>query len=204
MKNNETEVIIYARIGNVTGLSSADVVESQQQYETKYSNGIPCRIRTIDNRNPVYTLKIRDEKSKLAKAEEYHQHVTQEFLEGFKYAADHWLNKRRLIFHSNNVTMGAVIDGVAKAIVLPSVDYEVDLYYKSDGTLSPWCKIELEVDKLLEHVKEYSNKPVNLKLSVSTLPFEPMDIILMPNATEDQKAFVNNLWEKEFRLPIQK
>lgn len=203
-KNNEREIIIYAKIGSVEGLKLATSSETQQQYETRYENGVPCRIRTVNGKDPIYTYKIKqDDKSGLANNKEYHVAVDKDFFEGFKDSvATHWLNKQRLIFERSNVTMPAEVDGVLKTIQLPSVDYEVDVYFKSDGTMSPWCKIELEIDRLQEAVREYTENKVHIKLNVSGLAFMPQDVILMAIATEEQKAFVNRLWEEEFRLPI--
>lgn len=202
--NNEREVIMYAKIGSPEGLSTATSVESQQQYETQYENGAKCRIRTVNNKDPVYTFKIKNEgESKLADNKEYHVAVDKDFFKGFKDGvASHWLNKRRYIFERTNVTMPAIVNGVLKTVKLPSLDYEVDVYFKSDGTMSPWCKIELEVDRLEEAIRENSDKNINIKLNVSGLAFMPQEVILMATATEEQKAFVKRLWEEEFRLPI--
>jgi hypothetical protein len=207
-KEMETEVIIYAKVGNFEGLHGADEIEEQYQLDGKFENGMRCRVRrtTVNEDNKYYfTFKVPTSNQEGMEANvEYTDEVSQEFFEGFKKVAASAVNKTRFVFHSKNVTLTAKVDGSDRTFVLPSIKYEVDVYRDSNGHYIEWCKIDVEIDNVLDYINKNlpEHKEVNLSVKINHLPFQPGDAIVTQAADEKQQAFIDSLWKTRYNQEV--
>lgn len=205
-KNKETEVAIYARIGDPNGLTQAANSEEHEQVEGFFKKGSKCRVRKITKNNTdtyVFTIKVKDQENNSAASavDEYNAEVDKAFFDGFKLAGgEKFVLKTRYVFNSENVELTFEQEGEKQNIVIPNILYEIDVYKKPDGNVSEWCKIDVEVDNILAYLdKEHPNiKNVKLNIKINHLPFKPEKAILASTQDEEQKAFLGNLWDNEF------
>lgn len=206
----ETEYVVYAKIGNPEGLKSAVSKEHHLQIEAALKSGAKTRVRATTKNNETkyeYTLKIKtknEEGNEFNK--EYNLEVDQTFMLAYKEAADKYVDKIRYKFTSESVIMKAVIDGNLTELSIPNVEYEVDVYKNKEGKYSEWCKIDIEVDNILNFINSHHKNISDIKLviKISHLPFEPRDAILVANATDEQHKFLSNLWDTEFNIFLNK
>lgn len=203
-KSQETEIAVYAKITNPAGLDEAAEVEDQIQIEASFRTGHRIRIRkTIkaDKTSIEQTIKVKNENAGLKGSVEYSIPVTEDYLEGFKLCAEKMLIKRRYVFYSNEVTLSQENENnEVLEHKLPNVKYEVDVYKRPDGEFSQWCKIDVELDSILNYIKSNNLNVGKLRLNVSVkhLPFRPTEPILNQEATPEQHKFMGSLWENEF------
>lgn len=205
-KNMETEIAIFAKIGNAEGLKEASHVEHQEQLEGNYSTQGRCRCRKItigDDVTYEHTIKIPfgDAGAGIKSVKEITEPVSEDFYEQFRKVAEKMLKKTRYVFQSENSTVSA--GGVESH--LPPPKYEVDVFEKPDGTTSDWVKIDVELDAILAFLNAIPNgqKEYNLTVKVSHLPFEPKGSFICGQATPEQKELMDRIWNTEFRqLPI--
>lgn len=204
----ENEIVIYAEIGYMEGLSQSSTMEIHRQYEATLKSGSRCRVRKTTKDDEVsytYTLKNSNaEFSNVSGSTEYNIEVDQSLFEGFKEAADRLTKKRRYTFlHNLKIVVGD------KSITIKNVKYEVDVFFLLDGRAArelsaKWCKIDIEIDAINEYLEENYPDEDELKftISVSDLPFKPKNPIMKSTATEEQKAKINELWEHEFSTQL--
>jgi hypothetical protein len=206
-KANETEVVVYAKIGEFEGLKLADSKEDHIQLEGKFGNGVNCRVRKVTREEGVkffftYKLNHKTVGSAIDSIQEYTVEVDESFFEGFRFVATRELKKTRYNFKSSKVTLTT---DQSKTIDHSNVNYEVDVYTKADGELSDWCKIDVEVDIILDTIEEEhpDSKDIKFTVKVKHLPFKPYESILAMNANDEQKLKLDDIW-KEFVLPVSK
>ena len=223
-QSQETEIIVYCKIKNFDGLQKASKIETHEQLESEFKNGVRCRVRHTAKASVVatevteegsqsnelnadsycFTFKLKTgSKEGFESNKEYSVEVDQDFFEGFRSIAEQRLLKTRYEFASDTITL-TYADGDEKhTIEIPDIKYEVDVYFDKNGVVCEWCKIDIEVDAILDYLAQHHPDLQNIKLNVkiSHLPFEPSDTILTLSATEDQQAFVDSLWKDHFRLP---
>lgn len=205
----ETEVAIYCRVNNPEGLQQCVRSENHHQLEGKFENGVKCRVRMITpggSSTPAryyFTYKLRDEDSNVDASREFTVEVDQEFFEGFKKIASRSLVKTRYVFTSESVTMTLSSSEKKEEVTIPNVEYEVDVYTREDGTVSQWCKIDVEIDPIVDYLtKEHPHLDgMRLNIKVSHLPFQPTDAILPNKADTEQQAQLDEIW-KEFTQTV--
>ena len=73
---------------------------------------------------------------------------------------------------------------------------------KADGSLVPWCKIDIEIDKVMLWVKQKYPELEELKINVSVkqLPFSMVNTFISANATADQKALIDQLYKQDYNV----
>lgn len=210
-KATETEIVVYARIGNPEGLEQCVRWEDHHQLETRFVTGHTCRVRkvTADGKDTyLYTFKVKQDNSDggqlVESVIEQTVEVDADFFESFMKVAERELVKRRYTFSSKNVTLNAKRDdGGPELVEIPNIEYEVDVYTKADGERSEYCKIDIEVDNVIDHInanhKDVGEFKVNVK--VSHLPFQPTDLISSHTDDEDARAQIKQIWD-EFARPL--
>lgn len=205
-ENKESEVVIYAKIGDFQGLDKASKKVRHHQIESEFSNGQRCRVRKIEDDGKetyeyTYKLKINTE-ADMSVNKEFTVEVDKEFFDNFKYVGNKQVIKDRYIFNSENVELVYMDGEDRKTISIPNVMYEVDVYEKEDGSFSEYCKIDVEVDNIINFLnKEYPElKDIKLNIKISHLPFVPENPIL--STDESKKEFLSNLWDNEFNRKI--
>lgn len=218
-RSNETEIIVYCRIQDFDGLQKASKIETHEQLETEFKNGVRCRVRrtskspvvatedsnTVDMHDDSYefTFKLKDQsEGGFESNQEFTVNVDKDFFDGFRQIADHRLLKTRYEFSSDKIYLNYQDGDEKKTMMIPNIKYEIDVYLDKDGQICEWCKIDIEVDAILDHIAKHHPDIDNLKMNVkiSHLPFEPSDGILTLSASEEQKAFVDSLWKDHYRL----
>lgn len=200
----ETEVVVYCKIGDMEALNQCSRKEHHYQIESSFKNGTRCRVRKVSNEGKdeyFFTMKVKtkdEENPSIEANREFTIEIDKDFFEGFKAAAERALDKVRYIFNSKEVTLSFDDNGQTKEVVIPNIEYEVDVYQKEDGTTSEWCKIDIEVDNILNYIHRQHPelKDINLTVKVSHLPFKPSNSILSVTATEEQKKKIDKLWEE--------
>lgn len=195
----ESEVVFYAKIGDMSGFTKADYFEEQVQLETSFKNGVKVRVRqTIRDNKTKYelTYKVKaGESNAVTMMGEYDADVDADFFNGFKTVADHQLVKTRFVFKSTSV----ILTYKGRQLNLPPVKYEVDVYKGADGSYQEWCKIDVEVDELLDYINRTTDiKGFNASFKVSDLAFNPTDVV----QEIDNPDLIKMLWENKFRLPL--
>ena len=197
----ETEAVIYAKINNFEGFKQADYKENQVQLETKFANGTNCRTRHSSNEEKnefKFTFKAKvNSDSGIQVCKEHNIPITEEFFDDFKNIVDRVFYKVRYSFNSKEVELTFENNGEKITATIPNIKYEVDVYLDKDNNPNQWCKIDIEVDSVIDFLD--TNYPeldsIKLHIKVSHLPFEPSDCILMSIATDEQKEFVNQLFK---------
>ena len=206
--NPETEVAIYAKMTNPEGLKEAEHVEHHEQLEGPSVDGGRFRCRkttTGESVTYVLTMKVKVKDSGVAGIDgslEYDLDIDEAFYEAFKHLSTKRLVKTRYVFHGKNTSLNTG-EG-EEAPHLPPVKYEVDVFTKSDGTTSEWVKIDIELDGIIAKLKE-SGKSIDdatLSLKVTHLPFKPTGGFIAKQATPEQKATLDDIWDNHFNLPV--
>ena len=82
--------------------------------------------------------------------------------------------------------------------------YEVDVFFTTDEagnkTYSPWCKIDLEIDPLIQEIEKNHSDIGNFTLLIKAvkLPFVPSDMLLSTDEDVTVKEQIKNLYDKYF------
>jgi len=205
-KSSENEIVVYAKLLSMAGLSTLTPIR-QVQIQGRFIDGTRCRVRkttkVIDGGSKddyEFTFKVKDISKKYDSCIEYNTVVNSDFLEGFIGTAECVVIKDRYIINSTSVTLA--IDG--ESILLPNLAYEIDIFFNEEGIALDWCKIDIEVDALLDHIDlNYADiSQINLRLALTnpSIGLELSDIIVGPNATDDELLIIDNIWES-FNLP---
>lgn len=203
-KAMETEVVMYAHIGDPAGLDQCTSKERHVQVEGTLSTGVRCRVRHVnkggqDSYSFTYKLKTdaAEGGSSVEASIEHTVPVDQPFFHDFVKAAERIILKTRYIFDSQRITMTLNKDEEEPQVIeIPNVQFEVDVFdgQPEDGM---WCKIDLEVDNILNFLK--ANYPqvqkMALTTTVTTLPFKPGNILLSHSADEAVKEKISELWK---------
>lgn len=208
----ESEIVIYAKIGDIRGLEQADEIIQQDQLEARFENGIPCRIRksTVKGQEPTYTFTFKvptvgqqDGQNTLIKeVMEYNTEVDAGFYEGFRLNANRFITKTRYVFNSKNVTFKAKNDDEVVTLNVENVKYEVDVYQDAEGNTVEWCKIDVEIDHIFAMLNSMYKDvdKFNLTISVSHLPFAPQEFFLQ--GSENKQELIDQIWLK-YVIPLE-
>lgn len=205
MTIRETELTFYAKIGNFEGLEQAvsSEVQSQFSYSLPTDEGKPAtrvRVRsTARDGEMVYeeTIKIAvlNPESKTFNCDEHTTIIDEAYFEAWKQAYDcSGVDKLRYVFLSKEVELD---EGDGKIVKLPSIKYEVDVFLDRNGNKSKWCKIDIEIDKLLKCIQEQhaSIKSFDAVVKLSALPFSPEHAFSGKTDKEDEKQAIDHFWK---------
>ena len=203
-KATENEIAVYANIGNAEGFKQALNKTRQTDYVAKFEkDGCKARVRVVeteDSKRLEYTIKVKNpgDEGAVASSTEYTVEVDEAFLEGFKSIAEDPIVKDRYVFETKEVTI-SIGEDEAKTIQVEGIIYEVDVFEKNTSQ----CKIDIEVDKVLEVIKDVSpDAKVNILAKVSHLPFKPTGVFSSFSGSEDKVgAFWDTVKGKEKEEP---
>lgn len=210
-KQDENEITIFAKIGNIEGLKQAVRQEGQIQIEARLGAENHCRVRRTDKAGEVgymYTFKLRNASNSapVASKHEFNLPVDEDFFNGFKQVADKEQNKTRYIFESEKITLSYKENDEDKVLDIPDVIYEVDVFKKADGTICEWCKIDVEIDQVMQFLEHNHPelKNINMTVKITHLPFEPKDSFICSGPDDENHARVAALYEHEFCIDLLK
>ena len=101
--------------------------------------------------------------------------------------------KTRYTFHAKKVSV--TMEG--KEIEIPNIKYEVDIFRTETGERSRWCKIDVEIDSLLDFLdrKGISFDDVEMVVKVTHLPFKPEQCFLHSAGNEQHDQSVKKFWD---------
>lgn len=180
-KAREDEVVFYCRIGDPEQLSKAQSKEAQEQWEIKTKHGrVRVRKSTKPDLEPVYelTFKKKDNVAGVSGGIEQNFVIDETMFESFKVLAEAGMVKDRYNFQVSTITI-QTSEGL-KDIEVPDMMYEVDAFKKIEGGYHEWCKIDLEVNPLIDEIEKNHPEIKDFSLIVKTinLPFKPLDVVL--------------------------
>ena len=207
ISNSETEIVIYGHIVDFTGLDTAKAIEEHYQAEVYGTPTGKIRVRkTINSSITTYEQTIKEKQpiqsdGDIAVSIEFNRVIDPDFFDAFYRIATRRVHKKRYTFEIENVVL-KVDDPNIASIEVPSLIYEVDIFMKADGSLVPWCKIDIEIDKVMLWVKQKYPELEELKINVSVkqLPFSMVNTFISANATADQKALIDQLYKQDYNV----
>lgn len=202
----ETEVVLYAKITNPDGLAAAVHVEHHEQAQIKTAKG-SVRIRKIvvEGKEPVFemTSKIKQKSGSVKSNIESTKRINEDVYNLFMVACENFMSKTRYVF--NVETIRGKKGDLEFEIKAKGMNFEVDVFRNAQGKISNWCKIDLEVDKLKDILKENDINVSDIKLTarIGQLPFKPNNIVIDDGNDEDpnKKELITMLFSKEFLIP---
>ena len=204
MANMEREITIYARVGDPDGLNQADAVEQHEQWEVRLpvigENSAKRRQRvreTISDGVSRFdeTIKIDiDGETAVQSTIEVSTPIEADYFEAWKqHFGERGVLKTRYTFHAKKVSV--TMEG--KEIEIPNIKYEVDIFRTETGERSRWCKIDVEIDSLLDFLdrKGISFDDVEMVVKVTHLPFKPEQCFLHSVGNEQHDQSVKKFWD---------
>lgn len=196
----EHEVTVYAKIGDIEGLQHNDGTEKHVDYVAKFAkDGAKARVRIITIGNETtnqFTLKIKSEDKlhgSIASSKEFTINVDDAFVSAFKEIADEPIVKTRYRFNTKAIPITYQLNGVSKVLMAESAVYEVDIFEGCEDI----CKIDLELDPIIDAIDdgELKNSQLSLAIKVSHLPFKPTEV-LIDDGSEETKSKIDSFWDK--------
>lgn len=202
----EKEVVIYAKVGDAAGLEQALRTVFQEQAQIKTDTGSVRVRKTTEQGKPLLfemTSKLKRSANGVQSMLEETVVITEEVFELFRRAAPAYMVKNRHYYKAEAVT---VIDphGVEKKLPLDDVYYEVDIFYKKDGSTAEWCKIDLEIqnlEPLFESAGIKLTDKKKLRIKLWGLPFRPTAVVVEDDSPDVHKrALIDELYESQFLI----
>ena len=205
----ETEIVLYCKIGKFDGLEECNRQEKHVQLEGSFSTGTKCRVRKVtdDTGKDTYTFTFKlkegatDGGSLVQASVETNIEVDEVFFENFrKGVATREIHKTRYTFDSKKVTFTMKKDdGEPMMVEVPNVQYEVDVFDFEGATREEIrCKIDVEVDVILDFLKQKfpEVKEIKLTMKVSHLPFMPEEVLAGHTEDPEERELIDNAWKK--------
>lgn len=197
----EDEIVVYAKIGDFEGLKQAQSKESHEQWQVSAPFGkIRVRKTTKEGLESTYSMaiKTRDSQTGVNGGSETEMDIDQTTFDSFKTISQKGMIKDRYVFPTSKITLRS--DSGKKNVQVPDLKFEVDVYPDGKGGYHEWCKIDLEINSLMQAVKEIdaSVDTAKLKVSVTDLPFKPADAIESGTDNQEQKDLISQLYDKYF------
>ena len=206
----ETELTFYAKIGNPEGLQEAisEEIQCQHAYFINHGEGkgkTQLRVRSTTKDGVVLyeetvKLPVFNPDVQTFGNQEFTTKIEEDYfnawIAGVRVGG---INKIRYVFLSKDVILDT---GNGEEIKLPEVKYEVDVFLDKDGNKSKWCKIDIEIDHILDLLKE-QHKDVgkfDMTVKLSTLPFRPENTFSAKTENEDELKAIAHFWEV-FTIP---
>lgn len=165
----ELEYVFYGRIGNMAALEQAASKEVQDQWSI---HGVDGQIRVRATDGTKFEMAIKTWQKGVQGKNETELEITQDMFEQFKGMAPQGMPKTRFVFP---------IEGT-------DYKWEVDVPMRADGTLSNYCKIDLEVKAELSELPAF---PEALQLS-------EMILNQFGQRTEEEQATIDRIMKEHF------
>lgn len=207
--NTEHEVVMYAEIGDFSGLDQCIDKEDHEQWEIKPDGGAAkrgrFRVRKTTNKGGIVsytqTIKLTGDHGSVVKAQELEMPITEEVFNAFKLISNKGMIKTRYKFNTKNITVTR--SDTSEVIEVPEMLWEVDVFpagskdFDTKVQYYPWCKIDLEIHSLINKVAELgiNEDDIKLKLNVKDLPFKPTKVL---SSNDENKEFISKLYDEYF------
>lgn len=218
---SEDEIVLYAHIGNFVGLNEAESYEFHEQWEIRpdnkkgrfriratateprpifKENGEVVRSRQIKNFNYELTIKIPNSNDNLTSTEETKATTTAEAFEALKALSSKGMTKERFTFKVSSVSVSDDVNTFEADLY-----WEVDVFPDGKGFYHPWCKIDLEINKLLDKLPKLLNqvdKKYSLTIKPSKLPLGLTNILEGSNKDSVVKEKISALYDEYFLTKV--
>lgn len=200
----ENELVIYAKIGNREGLSQAVGVFHQEQAQIRAPRGrIRVRMERPDDGEWSYVMTTKKGFKKVngvQECDEENKDIDAGAYAMFRSVCDCFQRKTRYIFNIENISISA--PNFTGTLTVPNMKYEVDVFFKADGTQSEWCKIDVEVDALHKALADAGISigalKTDLVVKLSQLPFQPKDAFMEDPNNPKTKELISAIFDNEF------
>lgn len=203
---NEKEITILCKIGNFEGLQQSFDNEHHLQAQICKNDKGMVRIRKTTfvgkrTNTPAIELTTKTQisdggiRSVQEKTEPIDESIFSQLLE----VAEKYMDKTRYLFKME--TLEVSFEDKIYDLSDIGLVYEVDVFKKKDGSVSQWCKIDVEVQGIEEKLKELNLdvEKISFKVVISKLPFEPTDFILVDEEENaDKQELIRELFDNEF------
>jgi hypothetical protein len=209
MAEREVELCFFCEVTDNSGYDQALATEQHTQFEFrppptedgKRRGRVRVR-KTVKNGQTAYTQTIKtpvNPDSKLGEVEETVD-ITESFFNTWVTAfASPGQVKDRYIFMSEKATLK--ING--NAVELAKVKYEVDRFYNQAGKKSQWVKIDIEIQDLIEYLKQNYEDVKNVKfdLDLSNLPLGIKRMVSAVTDDPEERAGIENFFKTFSVMP---
>lgn len=205
---NEKEITILCKVGNFEGLKQAFETEHHLQAQICRNDKGMLRIRKTtpvgkqDNTPAIeLTTKTQISDGGIRSVNEKTTPINEVTFDQLMEIADKYMDKTRYLFKMETlqVTHGEKTYDLSDLNLV----FEIDVFKKADGSVSQWCKIDVEVQGIEEKLKEL-DVPVDemsFKVGISKLPFEPTDFVLVDDEENaDKQELIKQLFDTEFLI----
>lgn len=170
----ELEYVFYGKLSDFTELDKAVSKEEQEQWEIRVKESaeqpVPGCVRVRKLPGEQYILCIKTINKESDAKDEVEMETTKDVFEQIKKLATGGMHKMRYVFEI----------GQGKNV------WEVDVYFKPDGTMHEWCKVELEVKEPIDAVPSL---PVTMTDTIVNQPRQ---------RTDEENALVDKLMAEVF------
>lgn len=199
--HREDELVFYCKITDMDGLKQADSKEHHEQWEIKNSRGrVRVRATSKDGLEPKYelTFKTKSENAGIVGSIEQNNPINKEIFDGFHMLSTRGMIKDRYCFPVKKLQIKN--SAGLQDIVIEGVFYEVDVFFNEDNTYNEYVKIDLELNTILDKLKESHPDLGEFKLNVSLmeLPFKPTEIIIGREPSAEDKEKIDKLYDEVF------
>lgn len=169
----EVELTVYGEMADLSHLEQSVSSQRMEQWNLPESETETCRtrgrIRAIDDRRWILTTKARP-KTSADGCIEVECDISRDMFNSLRDMSDGGYAKTRYYYPIPNT----------------GLQWEVDVFYGTDGSMHPWVKLDLEVP--------------SLDIELPPWPF-PMRRIIVdggPDMDYQDKAIVNRLWSEDW------
>ena len=211
-KQKETELTLYAKVNDFEYFDKVKTYREIIQLQASLGASQNCRCRKemrykdgiaiSETPNYSFTVKANGKKSRnLSIKTEYNFTVDEDFFQYFLETADTRQIKKRYTFKVSDYEFKIVSNGKEKDIVVPYLNFEIDIFEKLNGYRSNWVKIDIELDKAFAYIREnYDNvDDIVMSVKLSLLPMALKQGFIEKEATAEQKKCLEDLWKYEFK-----
>lgn len=202
-KTHEEEITIFAKVGDFNGFAKADSSSNIQELSTLIPGRGKSRHRKIsdgDGTHYIANIKGFGQGDVVKTALDEDIASTAAFYEAGRMLADRLVIRDRFVFTGSTACL--TIGG--KEVMVPPIDFQVDVFHRFDGRESEWVKIDIEVNRLMDALRSMGKDKSDLELEirVSHLPFLPQDAFIVSDKnTPEEKALVKKIWEEYSQNP---
>lgn len=197
----EDELVVYAKVNDFEGLKKAKSKESHEQWQVNAPFGkIRVRKTSKDGLEASYSMaiKTRDNTSGIPGGTETEMDIDATVFEAFKIISEKGMIKDRYCFASSRTTLKD--DSGKHNLQAAELVYEVDMFPNGQGGYHEICKIDVELNELLEKAKASNPelKEANITINISDLPFQPSNPILGTTENPEEKAMITKFYDSYF------
>lgn len=201
-KENEKEVVLYARITNPEGLKQATRFIKQIQGQIMGPRS-RIRVRREEFSDGKVTYQMTTKKpvshNGVQLMEETTADITEDAFKVFLIACDQVFDKTRYEFPIEKATV--LTKDMQASVELENLKFEVDVFTTPNHKGVDWCKIDVEVQTLLPQLEAKGLKlaDVDLNLKISGLPFAPVSFFVdTGEKTGPMRDLVTMIYDTQF------